>query len=757
MVLYGHTLMLPWSLIDDGLFFERSLALEQAFRSGDLDGWWGLVWTPEDNRFGPGLIFHLFVFQILFGQYAALWHLGKLLLFAATCSGMLVALRTAGFGRTHGIVALLLFALLGRPTVFPDFQTHFSNWQRLHTTDSYYVPFAVWSCAGVLMALQARGGARWAWGALALVALGFAALIKVNVLAYAGGLAVALGWIAFLRRQGDWRFPLWLAGIMLVAVLPGLFFFRPWSASPILGYTERPSFSLGQVAAALEYYGWTFLEGWGVALALAIPWGTARLIALLRRDAASPETAFWIVVPGFGLAMALAQALWPIMLPRYLVNFTPFVALLVAVPIVDLWRWHCAGLRGSQTTASGNWALPVATGVAAVAILAASAFVTLWGAYTLWRFAPFAALAGMFFLSVAVWGGVWAIRRRQSPWVLLPASALFFGSLYVQLLTMGLYAWATVANNLAWHRANWAPMEALAQRVATLSPDEPRPEYQMLLGGEPAIQFEAFVRAFGIDRRVTVRQRDQPEPRPRAMTSAIRGENYYGLRSVPQLADGYRNRPLAAEGIPGPLAVLRPGGVLRRRWPLAEGTVVTGLMFRASTPTWPPHVSLEARFRDTTGLRVTALYQGSHVPYGNEDRLYITLEQPFLLEGDYLEVELRLVPPHLAGSPLERYMVRSAGVLFAGATDPLHGTSFLGRPMGDDSGEPARWILVHEEVFRQPAYLILPPGSLLSAYYQGAWPYNRHSLGWRPIEFRYDVSIYKTASAPPLSTVSSPP
>ncbi|MBX3728700.1 MAG: hypothetical protein KF858_05910 [Candidatus Sumerlaeia bacterium] len=350
--LYGSTIDLPFSLIDDGrLGFIAATVLDD-LQQGEYHIPLARVFAPHENFAGPAMKLQVIAAYALFGADPAWWHLAKVLQFWVLLLGVHQLARETGCGRAAAIGACILLALFDPPSIVATFQSQIANYARLFTTDSFMAPLAVWSAVLLLMTLRvAEAGARRAAMISLVVVLSLACLTKLTFLPLVVALLLgAAAWVLLARKDVDRRVRgLVVMGCCVIGVLPGLLFFQPWNRQGVMGYeSEEVLTSPGPILEGLLLYcEWMFEVG-SFLLLLATVMILARLVrsaCSLRagEELAHRDFAVFVVSLLFGGSLVF-QSMWPIVLPRYTIVFAPFACVLVARGVELAMAWTGEGV-----------------------------------------------------------------------------------------------------------------------------------------------------------------------------------------------------------------------------------------------------------------------------------------------------------------------------------------------------------------------------------------------------------------------------
>jgi hypothetical protein len=749
VVFYGHTIFLPVSLIDDGLFYERAQAMLAAIAAGEGAIFWSHFWTPEMNRFGPGLFAQLLVYHGLCGMDPALLHTLKLLVFAVFLGGVVELVRLSGRGMGAAVAAAFVVTLLGRPSLFPDFQTHLANWQRLHTTDSHFIWLVVWAAVAIQHFARACGWRRVAWAVLAAACIAVATLTKISVIAHVGGAIVAIMLIAWRERVGSrWSIALIvLAAALAVVSIPGLLYFEPWATQEIESYEGQLTFSLRGIRGVVGYAAMTFLESWGPLLFVVLPVAIVQFVRGLLGRTSAREFQFLAVVLGMGGAAFCLMALWSITLPRYMITYTPFVAVLAGVFLEDLWRAVANVLRARF--GAPHRTLAIATILGAIVVAAACVPIVLWQRPTLLRFAP---MLGVLLVGLAGAIGWWICRhdaRRVAPSALV-VTGLFLGVIALQGTCLLAY-WHqsvrhyTIAERATTHLVD-VGMQLHAAQVAR--GDGTRAVLHTNHFEEPWVQAAAFFRATGVDDLVTLEPlQAAPEMEAQDIFLVYSTEAHWGARVVPPVVAGWHSEPLAEPEEMAGIVVLTRGESWRREVAIEPGTVVTGIEFRADVSSWPARSQMEIVFSDDSGERARLWHRGELLPRMNTNVTFLRLDAPFAASGESVTVEARLHPPALAPTRLATYVLDRSRVVAPAVRDESGDLRMMMTLYGTTDAAP-RYRLDADRVWETSSYVVLPPGSLLEAMLFGrvGWR-SPHPQAFRPVAFQYRVETWRAESS----------
>jgi hypothetical protein len=350
--LYGSTIDLPFSLIDDGRLGFIAATVLDALRQGECHIALAMVFAPHENFAGPAMKLQVIAAYALFGADSTWWHLAKVIQFWILLLGVHQLARETGCGRAAAIGACLLLALFDPPSIIATFQSQIANYARLFTTDSFMAPLAVWSAVLLLMTLRvAKAGARRAAMIAFVLVLSLACLTKLTFLPLVIALLMgSAAWVLLAREDTDRRLRGFVAlGCCVLGALPGLLFFQPWKRQGVRGYeSEEVLTSPGPILDGLLLYcEWMFEVG-SFLLLLATVIILARLVRCacsLRAGEAVAHRDFAVFVVSllFGGSLVF-QSMWPIVLPRYTIVFAPFACVLVARGVELALAWTGEGL-----------------------------------------------------------------------------------------------------------------------------------------------------------------------------------------------------------------------------------------------------------------------------------------------------------------------------------------------------------------------------------------------------------------------------
>ncbi len=751
-LLLGHTLAAPLSLIDDGLFYERSVNIRAAISDGEFGSAWKLVWTPDDNRFGPGMLVQALILYGFFDASPLPLHLVKVLSFAVLLMGMAEILRLERRGAFAIICSLFIFALFGSSTLYPDFQTHLGNWQRLHTTDSYFVWMIVWLAAALLHVIRPETPrkSRIAWMVVACLLTCFSTLTKISAVAPVAGGIIALLLLGFTRRAPGVAASTVLipASILPLMAIPGLFFFRPWQTREIILYGDALSFAPETVLDSITYAAAVGLDAWGPLAFLAIGMAVWRFFRGLVGRPSETSFSFTALVLGMGAAAACAQCLWKISLPRYMVTYTPFVAILSGVCMDDIQKAVCHHLRSRFTRPRTTL---VAASVVGFAVITASMIpVLLWQRPTVFKWAP---VLCVFTAALLGAGLAWWHRlqpRRVAVFILVPAG-LFTGLLIVHAVCLGLYAHQTATNYLVSEHATTELLEVARQMEGNVRESGPV-ELFTNMDGEPPLQAQAFMRAFNMTDSIRLRPYVQwPEISSRDRFLVFSHENHWGTRVVPSVVAGWRNKPLAERREQESIVMLHAENTLQRSITVEPGTVVTGFEFRGDASTVPSRSQIEVTLADQSGTRAVLVHEGALTSHMNTNIRFLALDSPFSVAGESVDVTIRIAPGHSAETILAQYL-RTRGRIAFPAYEERGEMVMAARLFGTQDTAPL-YTRESQRLFKASSFVAVSPGAIAGQILSGkTGPRSSLSHRFRPIQFQYRVETYRTA----IETGSTP-
>lgn len=315
-VVYGWTLLLPWSFFDDVPYFLiQARETQQHFAAGEISDAVDSLMRWDENNLGPSVRIYVYIQWIILGTWSAAWHFIKILTFFLTVWGLRAFVRELKGGIAAQVIAILTFTFFGASSFHTDFQTHFINFARLLTTDSIMTPAALW--AAVLALRMTPQSTSWQRILLALCVV-WCALTKATAIHFTASLIL---WFLLHRKWID-------ALLSFTSSLPGLLFFRLWEGNPVFGYVNLPlPRTPGAVLEIAGSYASICTEALGVLWILALVYTGIRAFRD-RREFLLPLVLF---ATGF-----MVQCLWPLIFTRYAIIFTPWLCPLVGIFVAEI-------------------------------------------------------------------------------------------------------------------------------------------------------------------------------------------------------------------------------------------------------------------------------------------------------------------------------------------------------------------------------------------------------------------------------------
>ena len=343
-LLYFPSLYLPWSLIDDGRFVEYADKAFQILEKRGYGAFFKDVIRVKDNNFGPGLRFPVLVQWMILGRNVWAWHLVKIFSFALFLRAVWELTRQSGGGTLTSCLSLAMVSLFGPQHLYPDFNTYYSNFARLFTTDSYQIIYTLWAVVflirGVFYAKSRSYGTWMAFG-FSLLCCGLTKITSFPVMA---SIAVWLLFLFIWARKNPHirrRVLFYLLGFALFS-LPGLLLFRPWACHTITGYSKMQfATTFPSLWKSLSAYVTFCTESLGYLWYFALFLFLSRFIRFLcyRTQAGHPDESFFLsrgLLFLLFISALVFQSFWPIILSRYLIGFSVFLCILTGIEIIEL-------------------------------------------------------------------------------------------------------------------------------------------------------------------------------------------------------------------------------------------------------------------------------------------------------------------------------------------------------------------------------------------------------------------------------------
>jgi len=328
------SLLIPWSLIDDGESIRRSQQINRFLTSAD----YGSISLPlikqDHGRFRPLYWLYLWVEYNLFGSTARYHHLGRILLFVVIVlliSG--VAKQVAGSTRA-GILSGLLFAL---------FPFTVENWHRLGPGEPQLV---LWQVASLYFLGRAYieverdpGRRPLFYLVLSIAILPLSYFSKETSVMLVPVSAVMLLVMGLSFKGARYR-PLrriFLAYFMANLVC-GL---ASRGAAHLLavrgGYTVHYQIEIHRILSTARQYGILLFQGYHLFLVIALVVFSIRLVHHLRKNGRLGRSLKWQIIMLFWFIAALGVQLpWAFVLGRYLLPCLAGLSVFMGVELASL-------------------------------------------------------------------------------------------------------------------------------------------------------------------------------------------------------------------------------------------------------------------------------------------------------------------------------------------------------------------------------------------------------------------------------------
>jgi len=328
------SLLIPWSLIDDGESIRRSQQINRFLTSAD----YGSISLPlikqDHGRFRPLYWLYLWVEYNLFGSTARYHHLGRILLFVVIVlliSG--VAKQIAGSTRA-GVLSGLLFAL---------FPFTVENWHRLGPGESQLV---LWQVASLYflgrayLEVERDPGRRplfYLVLSIAILPLSyFSKETSVMLVPVSAVMLLVMG-LSFKGARYRPSRRVFLAYFMANLVC-GL---ASRGAAHLLaargGYTVHYQIEIHRILSTARQYGILLFKGYHLFLVIALVVFSVRLVHHLRKNGRLGRSLKWQIIMLFWFIAALGVQLpWAFVLGRYLLPCLVGLSVFMGVELASL-------------------------------------------------------------------------------------------------------------------------------------------------------------------------------------------------------------------------------------------------------------------------------------------------------------------------------------------------------------------------------------------------------------------------------------
>jgi hypothetical protein len=694
-LVYWPTLTLPWSFYDDVPYFlVGAEETRQQVAAGQYADAFDNLMRWDENNVGPTLRLYVLVQWLAFGTWSAPWHFVKILTFFLVIWGLAEIVALCRGRAPAQAVTILAFTLFNAPSIHPDYQTHFISFARLLTTDSIMTPFAVWAVVFAWHAVYTHRGAPLL---MLAVTLFFSTLTKATGIHHVASILLWLAFVAIREfgSRGPWdgnrrvcpRQFVGVVGVVVLASLPGLLFFRVWQSRPVFGYVDLPLPStVGEIADIARQYAAICSEALGFLWLLAI----AHAIRMIPRGREGGSHLLLLLL--FASAFAV-QCRWPIVYTRYAIIFTPWLCPLVGL-MVESAVERCAASTGRRR----HW-------LGAVSVGLAGAVVVFWPLY--FQVLPrgltlaYVLIPGVVAFGVAAWAVIVHGADGRNP-ARRVAGFVVAGVTAFQLLLLVPHARENARCYADFEKTLYGIIDDTSYFAKSLPPDEKGIVYTDFV----TAHFNRLVTLLGIAPKVTLR--DYP---PAPLPGLAKNERlliwhdrnaypWYGMRrtSLGLWTD------VLAEGRGGePLQPLGEGDEVSIPVPLSRGATVTAISVNADPSTWNRKLDLDlvAVGRDGETALVGTL-QGRHLTRPLMGPQVLSLERPFVVPFDSDALVLR-PRAKVAGATL----LLNSPVAVPGAPAPWTIRVWGARP----GAEPLPLLARHDRRFH--TFVLLPPSYIV--------------------------------------------
>ncbi len=650
-ILYFPSLTLPWSLVDDGRLIHSSYeAFAKWKTAGPLACLWELIKVSENN-FGPAFRVFVALQRVILGNAPWAWHFVKILSFALVLGAIWELTKLAGGGYLARGITLGFFALFSPQFVYSDFQTWYANFARLLTTDSYQITFALWATVFLLRGVFGKTHHERITLIAFNVTFCLCCLTKITSLHI---ISSFFGWMVIMALLGQHRSPLrrrlwkYLISVVICSI-PGILYFHPWGR-PITGYENvKLATSPSAIWQNISKYRMFCTDSlgylWYLALLLTIV-ALIRFLIARRKTHIGPDISIscrFLLLLLF-LSGFVFLSMWPLIFPRYMLTFAPYLCILMAVEIAGL-------LSG--------WLGRIHKKANAVAILlhftiGGALFVVMLFPYY-YPFSPsvyrqvWVLLSGLTFLTLGILG-LFLLWRKHPPgfigWVRYVPVWILAGALSWQGIVLGINTYDSAVNYCAYERA-YSSLLTEGENLNTRLPENTRATIYTNLQGEQFGSSNFLLHDTNIAPFVDVK----PLPKkglPKLGTCdrifIIHNYNAYGTKAIPAFAGGNYIMPLLHYGKPGGAYWVKRGEQLVVPFSCVHPFEITHLAINTDPFSWPTSLDIRVLIKSHKKPNVIieiARFEGINMSRSRMGPKVLVLKRPFVLPAGKADIVLR--------------------------------------------------------------------------------------------------------------------
>jgi hypothetical protein len=373
IALVAPALGLPWSLIDDALYFvEIHRLLLQFGLASQIAHFDFSAYAQPHNPWALSRFIGASE-QLIAGETVWVYHAFKLVDFLVCAMLLYFIVFYLGGERRAARLGVVLFALFSPINYSSDCQAYLANWYRLHATDSVLVPFYLLILLCLVLILKRSmepqnveaKGARV--GIALIVLLLLSVFVKQTIVAVP--IAMALFWVVLVATRQQKRVCVFwgmLTAAGITVVVAAMLIMRIAIRVANVSYFEEYSFASTEIRERFSKYLSYLVVGLGPLFYVALGSFVYRLgrtaVDKLRLSVAQLGQVFLLILTLCGL---LVYTPWPHILPRYMpIMVAPLVSF-VAIEVMALWK-ECQWPFQLNVGIAGIW-----LGAAVAGILAA--------------------------------------------------------------------------------------------------------------------------------------------------------------------------------------------------------------------------------------------------------------------------------------------------------------------------------------------------------------------------------------------------
>jgi hypothetical protein len=642
LILYFPSLKLNWSLVDAGVHIHNSADSFSKFKTDGIFACIADIISISDNYCGPTLRIMIALQRIVLGNAAWAWHFVMILLFAAVLWAIWELTLLAGGGTLSCLIALLSFSLFGPQHVFPDFNTHYANFARFLTSDSYQIPLSLWSAFFLIRGIQGESALSKKTAAVFVLLFIFCCLTKgtaihiiLSYIAWCGVIIVLSPPKSLIKRKA-----MIFSGLALLSSLPGIFFFRVWESRPVVGYENvKIAKTLPAIwKNMLKYCNFcsdslSFL--WYIAITIIIVSLIIYFIRQLKkREEICIKNSTQILLLFLFISGFILQSMWPLILPRYMLTFSPYLCILfglAAGTLISSWI-----KKNHKNPNLKIYFIHFIIG----GILFAVIFFPYYHPFRPSKYRQiWVILSGGVFLISGIWGLILLLNEKLNG---VKKHIAFFpvwflsGTLLIQGIVLLINTNDSAKNYYAYEKIYSSILDE-AKKLEEFLPENEKGTIYTNLKGEQLWSSNFLLHDTNIAPNVNIRplpKKGMPDLGLNDKIFIIHDFNTYGIKRVPQFSDGANIVPFIKYDKTNGALWMGNGDIVKFPVMFSSSHVITHIGVNTDPYSWSTSLDLHVTVsceKDPNEEKEIACFEGINMSRGRMGPKVLKLKKPYIL------------------------------------------------------------------------------------------------------------------------------